>query len=315
MTSKAQAAGGVAAVAGILVLAGCGSSHASPAVAANLLSNANTTALATSFRAQFEGTLHLTTTGVSGLPASSASQLQRAQFELNSARIRGTIEYQSPTTFEISYSFPPVLSQPLQVIDVAGAEYASVNGTQWHSVSSAAVGRSGQLPSQFANLPSQLKSLGLNANGATTITNLGATTVNGVAVDHLRSVVSAAGLDKIFSGALSALSSGTGSSSLGSEATVLAQLIHFDSAQADTYISTSTNLPVQESASGGMSFNLAALALLAGGQGAPIRGTLSFAFGFSVSYGDYGSHFSIAKPADVVAGPLPTPQSGLSALS
>lgn len=314
MISKVRYVGGAAAVAGVLILAGCGSSQSSPAVAAKLLSNANTTALATSFKAQFQGTLHLTTTGVTGLPTASAAQLQQVQSELNSATVRGTIEYQGPKTFEVTYSFPPVLSQPLEVIDVAGAEYASIDGTHWHAVSTSSVG-GGQLPSQFANLPSQLKTLGLNAKGATTITNLGSTTLNGVAVDHVRAVVSATGLDRIFSGALSTLGSGSGSSSLGAEATILAQLIHFDSAQADTYISTSTNLPEQESASGGMSFNLAALSLLSGGQDAHIAGTVAFGFGFTVSYGDYGAHFSIAKPGDVVAGPLPTPKLGISALS
>lgn len=305
-------AGAVAAAAGVLALAGCGAAQAGHRpLAAELLSSANNTALSTSFKAQFQGTAKLTMSGLSGLPATTMQQLQTAQGQLNSSTLTGTLDFENPTNFEVSYSFPPFLTSQLDVLEVNGVGYASLNGTTWYQLA-ASTAPSGGLSAQAANLPNELKALGTEAKGAATVSSLPNTTVNGVAVTHVRATISGSGLDKIFTGALDQFAKTGSGSSAGGAMAALAQLVNFNPAQADSYISVGTKLPVRESASGSMSFNLAALSLLGAGQLPKVQGVLSLSFTSTINFSDYGHHFAISKPADIAPGALPQPSSAAS---
>jgi hypothetical protein len=309
MVKAAQFSAAAAAAAAIVVLAGCGSTPAGhrPQAAA-LLSSANNTALSTSFRAQFQGTAKVSMSGVSGLPAATMQQLQKAEGQLNSATLSGTLEFENSTNFEVTYSFPPFLTSQLAVLEVNGVGYASLNGTSWYALTSSTTTSAG-LSAQMANLPSQLKALGTEAKGGATVSTLPDTTVDGVAVTHVRAVISGSGLDKIFTGALEQFAKTGSGSSAGGVAAALTQLVNFDPARADSYISQSSKLPVRETASGSMSFNLAALSLLGSGQIPQVQGVLSLSFATTINFGDYGHHFTISKPSDVVPGSLPQPSS------
>ncbi len=308
MAKRTQVVGATALALGLLALAGCGSSPARRSdklVAARVLSTANRTALSTSFTARMKGTVRLTLSGVAGLPSQTLQRLQQLQQQLNSTSISGSIRFQSPTEFEVTYSFPPFLSSPLEVIYAGGAKYASLNGTQWHRLGpSGGAASLGNMPFEVGSLPGELRALGTAARGATTITTLPAATIDGVAVDHVRAVVSGGGLDRILTGGLGAGSSTAGS---GSAVPALAALINFQPATVDTYIGRRTKLPLRESASGGASLNLAALSLLGSTAAAQAKGTVALGLDFTVNFSGYGSHVSIAAPKNVVAGPLALP--------
>ncbi|MHB1502284.1 MAG: hypothetical protein ACYCYK_14345, partial [Candidatus Dormibacteria bacterium] len=301
MATRTPVVGATALALGLLALAGCGSSPAHRSdklVAARVLSTANRTAWSTSFTARIQGTVRLTLSDVSGLPSQTLKRLQQLQQQLNSTSISGSIRLESPTDFEVTYSFPPFLPSPLEVIYAGGTKYASSNGTQWHRLGpSGGAGSLGKLPFEIGSLPAALRALGSATSGATTITSLPATTVDGVAVDHLRAVVSGTGLARILTGGLGAGSSTGGS---GAATQALSALVNFQPATVDTYIGQRTRLPVLESASGGASLDLAALSLLGSTATAQAKGTVALGYDFTVTFSGYGSHFSIAAPTNVV---------------
>jgi hypothetical protein len=160
-----------------------------------------------------------------------------------------------------------------------------------------------------AAVPAWVLGLGTLAKQETKVTDLGKTTLDGSSVDHLRAVVSGAGLEKIFQAVLADLPSSKVSST---GASALAGLIQFGQAEADSYLLTSSGLPKQESASAQLSFNLAALSLLDPGQAA-VTGTVTLSLSGKVDFSRYGSSFGITAPAKVAAGPAKLP-SGLSQL-
>ncbi len=297
------------------MLGGCGTSPAAPvvsprAVAAKLLGTANTSAFGTSFQATFKAGVNVTISGVNGLPAASLQPLTKLQQELNASPLSGTIDFQSPTEFRIIYSLPGLLPAPLQLIEVGGGAYASLDGSHWYLLGAPPLGSSQgvQLPSQVANLPSELKSLGTLGKGVATVTNMGTESRDGIQVDQLRVVVSGAGLSQIVSGAAGALGSGA-SPSTGAQISGLSQLLQFNQATGDIYIATKTHLPQQESLSAGVTVNLGALGLLAPSQTPAPQGTIGVSLNFAVDYGQYGASFSIQKPTDILPGPLPLPSS------
>ncbi len=307
----------IAAVAmtGALVLVGCGavatsSTRNSHAVAAKLLGSANSSAFATSFQVTFKGGLNMTLTGVSGMAASSQQQLAKLQTELNSGPVSGTIDFQSPTEFRITYDAPAFLATPLQLVEVGGNSYASLNGQQWYREDAVPTGAGGvaPLPSSLTNLPAELKSLGTLAQGGATVTSSGPLSRDGVEVDHIHAVVTSAGLENIFSSALGAASSGA-TPSAGIPLVGLAQLLQFGPASGDVYIATKTHLPQEEAFNGGVSVNLGALALLAPSQTPAPRGSLGLTANFSANFGQYGASFGIQTPTNIVPGQLPLPSS------
>ena len=306
----------IAAVAmtGALVLVGCGaaatsSTRNSHAVAAKLLGSANSSAFATSFQVTFKGGLNMTLTGVSGLAASSQQQLAKLQTELNSGPVSGTIDFQSPTEFRITYDAPAFLATPLQLVEVGGNSYASLNGQQWYREDAVPTGAGGvaPLPSSLTNLPAELKSLGTLAQVGATVTSSGPLSRDGVEVDHIHAVVTSAGLEKIFSSALSTASSSATPSAI--PLAGLAQLLQFGPSTGDVYIATKTHLPQEEAFNGGVSVNLGALALLAPSQTRAPRGSLGLTANFSANFGQYRATFKIQTPTDIVPGQLPLPSS------
>ncbi|NNM96713.1 MAG: hypothetical protein HKL89_03805 [Candidatus Dormibacteraeota bacterium] len=303
-----------AAMTGALVLVGCGaaatsSTRNSHAVAAKLLGSANSSAFATSFQVTFKGGLNMTLTGVSGLAASSQQQLAKLQTELNSGPVSGTIDFQSPTEFRITYDAPAFLATPLQLVEVGGNSYASLNGQQWYREGAVPTGAGGvaPLPSSLTNLPAELKSLGTLAQGGATVTSSGPLSRDGVEVDHIHAVVTSAGLEKIFSSALSTASSSATPSAI--PLAGLAQLLQFGPSTGDVYIATKTHLPQEEAFNGGVSVNLGALALLAPSQTRAPRGSLGLTANFSANFGQYRATFKIQTPTDIVPGQLPLPSS------
>ncbi|MHB8323825.1 MAG: hypothetical protein ACYDEA_02980 [Candidatus Dormibacteria bacterium] len=299
---------------GGLVLAGCGTSAPTPvvnsrAMAAKLVSAANTSAFGTSFQATFKAGVNVTISGVNGLPAPSLQHLTRVQQQLNAYPLGGTVDFQSPTEFRITWSLPGFLPAPLQVIEVGGSAYASLDGSHWYLMGAPPPGSGPgwQLPFHAANLPSELKSLGTPARGVT-VRNMGTESRDGIQVDQFRVVVSGAGLAQILSGAAGALDSGA-SPATGAEIAGLSQILQFDQATGEIYIATKTHLPQQESLSGSTSINLGALGLLVPGQTPAPQGTIGVSLNLAVDYGRYGASFSIQKPTDILPGPLPLPSS------
>ena len=302
-----------AAMTGALVLVGCGAAAApnpnnSHAVAAKLLGAANSGAFGTSFRVTFKGGLNMTLAGVSGLPAASQQQLAKLQTELNSGPVSGTIDYQSPTEFRVTYDVPAFLPTPLQLVQVGGKAYASLNGKQWYQADAVPTGSSqgAALPSSLTNLPAALKRLGTLAQGGATVTSSGPQSRHGVEVDRLHAVITSAGLEKIFSSALGALSSGA-TSSAGTPLAGLSQVLQFGPATGDVYIATKTHLPQEEAFNGGVAMNLGVLALLDPSPTPAPRGSVGLTANFAANFGEYGATFTIQKPAGIVPGPLPLP--------
>jgi hypothetical protein len=299
----AKLGGTAVAALAVAALAGCGAtpaSHSDRAVASRALDAATRSALATSFRANLTGSVRLSLTGVSGLPSSSLKQLTQLQQQLNSSTVAGSVEFQSPTAFATTYRFSPLLPAVVDVIEVGGVEYASDNGTSWHLVPAAS---SAKKPASLSgSLPQPLRSLAQLAGGATAVSHLPATVVDGVSVDHLQARISGAGLDQILTKGLGAGPAGRS----GAELQALAPLLNFGPATIDSYISKATKRPVQESVRGAMSFNLAALGLLGSAAIPSAKGSLALRFDLTVTFSGYGSQFAITKPSDVVPGPLPT---------
>jgi hypothetical protein len=308
MLSKRMLAATLALSAAAVALAGCGQSVGQHVVAAKLLSSANSSAAHTSFAASFELQAKLGLTGVSGLPSSELEQLQKLQTKLNSADLSGAVEYQDSSQLEGKLSLNPLLSQPVSFIYVSGVEYVDYDSGGWQQVEPVRGASIAIAPSPAA-VPSWALGLGTLAKQETKVTDLGQTTIEGSSVDHLRAVVSGAGLAKIFQATLTDLPSSKVSSA---EASELAGLIQFGQAEADSYLLTSSGLPMQESASGQLSLNLAALSLLDPGQPA-VTGTVTLSFTGKVDFSRYGASFGITAPANVASGPAKLP-SGLSQL-
>ncbi len=309
---RAKLVGGAAAALALVLLAGCGSIPAGrsrTAVAAGVLDSATSSVLSTSFRADFTGSARLTLAGLSGLPASSRRQLTELARGLNSSTLTGWLEFQSPSDYEASYRFAPALPAPVDVREVAGMEYLSLNGTTWNRVVPASI--HGGLPGSWASMPEALKSLAKAVKGATAVSNLGPTDLNGKAVNHIEATISGTRLERILAGALArAPQEGAGAGLQG-----LAELVNLNPLHLDFYISRSTRLPVQESVNGGMSLNLAALGLLGSSALSGAQGSVTLTVDMSVTFSGYGSHFAITKPTHVLPGPPANPSAaGLSSL-
>ena len=290
----------------VAALAGCGQSVGKHVVAAKLLSSANSSATHTSLSASFELKASVSLTGASGLSSSELQELHVLETDLNSADLTGAVDVQDSSHVEGSLSLTPLLSQPVRFIEVSGVEYINYDGGGWHRAGSAQ-GGSAALPSSPASIPSFALSLGNLAKHETTVTNLGPTTLDGSAVDHLRAVVSGPGLDKILQAALGDLGTANISSAQASE---LASLIQFGRAQGDSYLLTSSGLPMQESGSAQLSLNLSTLSLLDPRQAA-VTGIVNLNFSGRVDFSHYGANFAIAAPTTVAAGPAKMPP-GLS---
>lgn len=297
---------------GMAALAGCGgtpSAHRSPAVAANLLGASNTAALNTSFEASFSAGASVDISGLTGLPASTRQQLRKAVQTLNGASLKGTLQYQSSGTFELSYSLPPVLTQKVTLLEVGGAAYVSLNGNQWYSAAAAAPGSlGGSLPGKLGNLRSELRNLGKQLKSATRVTDLGSGgTVNGVATDHLRATVAGSALNGVLANAITQFGSGRGSG-LGA----LTSLITFGSTTVNSWVATGNHRPQRVTANSSMTLNLGALSLLAPGSAPTVGGSASVAVHFAVNFSRYGASFGLQKPASVLPGAPALPSGPLS---
>lgn len=277
-------------------------------MAAEVLSSSNSAALGTSFQATFNVKMAASAVGVAGLPAATEQQIEHAATTLNGLDVQGTLDFQSPTTFEISYSMPPLVSQQIHLLRVGGSSYISTNGTQWYALASAGGGAgSVPAPSKLSNLKSQLLKLGDAAKSATHVTNLGDTKLNGVTVDHLRATVTGAGLDAAVGKALAGAA--TSSAGGGASLAILDQMLRFGTTTADSWVAVASHLPQRVSASSSAKLDLGAFgSLLGGSSGSKVGGTISMSGSFTVDFGRYGANFSLAKPSQVLSGSpqLPT---------
>ncbi len=303
----------LAAVA--MAVAGCGavaSQHHSPAVSANLLGASNTAALGTSFSASFTGGVSVNLAGVKGLPSTMQQQLTKAASLLNGATLKGTLEFQSSGSAELTYTMPPLLSETVTVLEVGGAGYYSLNGTQWYSGAPAGGTGSGQLPTGLSKLRSQLQQLSSELSSAAKVTDLGSGgQINGVETEHLEAVISGSGLDGILSNAISQLGSGGGSpgaAGLGG----LGALTTFGQTRIDSWVATTSHLPQKMTASSSLTVDLGALSLLAPGSAPTVSGSAAFGLSFSAEFGRYGANFGLSKPAQVLPGAPTMPASPLS---
>lgn len=306
LVSSIKLAGGAAAALAVVALAGCGSTPAhrsGGAVASRALDAATSSALSSSFKANVSGWVRLGLEKVSGLPSTTQEQLTRLQQQLNSSTLVGSLEFQSPADFEGSYSFAPALPAPVDVIEVGGVRYVSVNGAGWHEVPATPPG--GKAARWSGGMAPALGSLAGLVRSASAVSTLPPTSLDGQVVDHLQARIPGAALARILTRALSSGAVRGG----GADIQALVSLLNFQPATLDSFIAKSTGLPVRESARGGFSFNLAALGLL-GSAGVPqARGTVALTFEFTVTFSGYGSHFAITKPSQLVPGPPPAPGS------
>jgi hypothetical protein len=286
-----------------------------------MLQAANQQALNSSFQVDFSSQLHVDLSGVTGLTGVSSRELSLVQAEINSAGLTGTAQVQSQTQAEVTLSLPPLLSQPLHVIELNGAEYVSEDGTQWHVVGAGQSGLAGGLGSaaggSLTNLRSELRSWGQDLRNSATVTNLGNTEINGSQVDHLRTNLSGAAMSQVLSQVLSSVASQLTSSApaLSSELPLIEQLLQFTEVKADSYVLTSSGKLDRASLAVGLKLDLSTLSTLApAGAGLP-GGTASLTYAGAANFSAYGQNFNIQKPSQIVAGPLPTPSGLASALS
>lgn len=295
-----------------LVIAGCGAAGANgggPAVAAKLLSSSNSAAMGTSFQVVFDMKLSASAVGLSGLPAATEQQIQKAASSLNGVDVKGTLEFQSPTTFEMTYTMAPLAPQEIYLLRAGGGSYISTNGRQWYSLAAVAGSGAGvPAPSKLSNLKSQLLQIGKAAKAASHVTNLGDSKLNGVTVDHLRATVTGAGLDSVMGQALAGAA--TSSASGGASLAVLDQMLRFGTTTADSWVAVASHLPQRVSATSSVKLDLGALgALLGGASGTKVSGSISMGGTFTANFSRYGADFGLAKPTSVLPGAPQLPSS------
>ncbi|MGC8473563.1 MAG: hypothetical protein ACP5PW_04040, partial [Candidatus Dormibacteria bacterium] len=248
-----------AAVAAVL-LAGCGAvaHHRSSAVAANLLGSSGSAALGTSFEANYSATVSVSLQGVSGLPAATLQQLQQAASKLSGSTISGQILYQSSGTEELSYSLPALFPGTVHLLEVGGAGYISLNGTQWYALKS---GAGSTWPGGVTGLQTQLRRLLSSLKSATKVTDLGSGgTVNGLPTEHIQAELPGSALAADLSGALGGLGQPGGATP---GAGILAQLVTFGTTTVDGWVATTDHLPQRLTSSSSATLDLGALSMLA----------------------------------------------------
>ncbi len=298
----------IAAVAAVL-LAGCGAvaHHRNPAVAANLLGTSGTAALGTSFEADFSATASISLQGVSGLPAAAQQQLQKQAAKLSGSTISGVVLYQSSGTAEVTYSLPALLPGTVHVLEVAGARYLSLNGTQWYALPS---GTASGLPGSATALQTQLRQLLSSLKSATSVANLGSGgTVNGVPTEHLRAELPGSALAAAVAGALGSLGQ-SGGATPGSG--ILSQLVTFGPTTVDGWVATANHLPQRLTSSSSATLDLGGLSMLAPSGAPAVTGSASMALKMAVGFSRFGADFGLSKPAVILPGLPQLPQSSLS---
>lgn len=277
-------------------------------MAAKLLSSSNSAAMGTSFQVAFDMKLTASAVGLSGLPAATEQQIQKAASSLNGVDVKGTLEFQSPTTFEMTYSMAPLAPQDIYLLRAGGSSYISTNGRQWYSLAAAGSGATVLTPSKLTNLKSQLLQIGKAAKAASHVTNLGDSKLNGVTVDHLRATVTGAGLDAVMGQALAGAA--TSSAGGGASLAVLDQMLRFGTTTADTWVAVASHLPQRVSATSSVKIDLGALgALLGGASGSKVSGTIAMGGTFTANFARYGANFGLAKPTSVLPGAPQLPSS------
>jgi hypothetical protein len=294
-----------AAVAAVL-LAGCGAvaHHRSPAVTANLLGASGTAALGSSFEANYSATLSISLQGVSGLPAATLRQLQQEAARLSGSTVTGEVLYQSGGTEELTYSLPALLPGTVHLLEVGGAGYLSLNGTQWYALPSSAAGG---LPGGAAALQTQLRQLLASLRSATKVTDLGSGgTLNGVPTEHMRAELPGSALAAALTGVLGRSTGGTPG------AGILPQLVNFGSTTVDGWVATTNHLPQRLTSSSSATLDLGALSMLAPSGTPSVTGSAAMAVRTVVDFSHFGADFGLSKPAAILPGSPQLPQSSLS---
>jgi hypothetical protein len=293
----------------VVLLAGCGAvaHHRSPAVTANLLGASGTAALGTSFEANYSATLSISLQGVSGLPAATLRQLQQEAARLSGSTVTGEVLYQSSGTEELTYSLPALLPGTVHVLEVGGAGYLSLNGTQWYALPATATGG---LPGGAAALQTQLRQLLASLRSATKVTDLGSGgTLNGVPTEHMRAELPGSALAAALTGVLGGLGRSTGGTS---GAGILPQLVNFGSTTVDGWVATTNHLPQRLTSSSSATLDLGALSVLAPSGTPSVTGSAAMAVRTVVDFSHFGADFGLSKPAAILPGSPQLPQSSLS---
>ena len=297
-----------AAVATVL-LAGCGavSHHRDPAVAANLLGASGTAALGTSFQAGYSATLSLSLHGVSGLPPATLQQLQQEAAKLSGSTVTGEVLYQSRGTEELTYSLPALFPGTVHLLEVGGAGYVSLNGTQWYALGSAGAAA---LPGGVAGLQTQLRQLLASLRSATKVTDLGSGgSVNGLPTERMRAEIPGSALASALAGATGSLGKSAGAAP---GAAILPQLVNFGSTTVDGWVATTNHLPQRLTSSSSATLDLGALSMLAPSGTPPVTGSAAMALQMVVDFSHFGADFALSKPAVILPGSPQLPQSSLS---
>jgi hypothetical protein len=297
------------AAAATVLLAGCGAAvhHPSHAVAANLLGTSGTAALGTSFEAQYSATLSISLQGVSGLPAATLQQLQQEAARLSGSTVTGEVLYQSSGTAELTYSLPGLLPGTVHLLEVGGAGYVSLNGTQWYALPAPA---SGGLPGGPGALQTQLRQLLASLASATKVTDLGSGgTVNGVPTEHMRAELPGSALAAALTGALGSLGQSPGATP---GAGILSQLVNFGPATVDGWVATTNHLPQRLTSSSSATLDLGAISMLAPSGTPSVTGSAAMSLQMVVDFSHFGADFGLSKPAVILPGSPQLPQSSLS---
>lgn len=291
------------------LLAGCGAAahHRSPVVAARLLGASSRAALGTSFEADYTATVTISLRGVSGLPEATLQQLQQVAAKLSGATLSGQILYQSSGTEELTYSLPALLPGTVRLLEVGGAGYLSLNGTQWYALppGAAAAGSEGA-----ARLQPPLRQLLSSLRSATKVTDLGSGgAVNGVPTEHIRAELPGSALASALASALGSVAHSAGASP---GTGVLSQLVNFGPTTVDEWVATTDHLPQRLTSSSSATVDLGALSML-GPSGTPqVTGSASLALQTAVDFSHFGADFGLSKPKVILPGLPPLPQSPLS---
>ena|GEM_PF-2963551 len=302
-----------------LAVVGCGSQAATAHKSARaILDSANQQALGTSFAMSFTSTVQIDLSKVSGPSGVSAGELSLAQAEINSAELEGVVDFQSQKLFELSFTLSPILDQTWHLIDLNGTRYLSENGTQWHTLkgdSGLAGGVGGAASGGLSNLKAELQTWGQELHSSATVSNLGDSQLNGAEVDHVQTSVTGPALNHALAQVLAGMATdlATAQPSLSQDVPAIEELLQFTSARVDSYVLTASGQLDRTDVSVGVDLDLSGLPALAPGTSDLPSGSISMTLNSTGNFSDYGKNFSISKPSDIVAGPLPTP-SGLGGL-
>jgi hypothetical protein len=266
----------------------------------------------------FTSTVQVDLSKVSGLSGVSAGELSLAQAEINSSELEGVVDFQSQKLFELSFTLSPLLDQTWHLIDLDGTRYLSDDGTQWHALkgeSGLAGGVGGAASGGVSNLKAELQTWGQELHSSATVNNLGDSELNGAEVDHVQTSVTGPALNHALAQVLAGLVTdlGTAQPTLSQDVPAIEELLHFTSARVDSYVLTASGQLDRTDVSVGVNLNLSALPTLAPDTSDLPSGSISMTVDSTGNFSDYGKDFGIAKPSDVVTGPLPTP-TGLGGL-